>query len=484
MADYTVIASQPTPSRAAAIGSALGAGLGTGAGALAADWFNTRRMGNQLNPLREALLASTQGLQNLTPQQQAILTAAQDPRQFARLAGSQAGALELAGAFNPTEAKPVVHEREIVVRAGDELNKRLGIGLTGRDSAVVSLAYDENDRQLPGFKIKSLDRGSEPGGGAPSAAGWEVLEEERRRVAAGEAPFTHEEFAAKLKERRQTSKDQQAYNRFFDQQVAAGVSPDQIPTFEEWTPQFGAQAQGAVAAADSAIKRLGELQMSADDALSTFSTISTGFQLLDRGVLTGTAGEGRTTLARALDTVLGRQTDESAVAANTEAYIANAGRQVGQTIKLFGAGTGLSDADREFARLISGADTTMTEQGLRLTLEIAARGALGEMKRYNDAVSQVGSALPMVNSLFQPAAIPDYMSLPTPLVEAPKDMTPQEKIEFYLAQRPSYSRPANNTAPTAAPQPQNGAPQGSLPADATPEQIVEFYRRQALGQGQ
>ena len=58
---------------------------------------------------------------------------------------------------------------------------------------------------------------------------------------------------------------------------------------------------------------------------------------------------------------------------NTEAYISLIGREVGRVIKDFGAGTGLSDADREYANKIAGGDITITKDGLRRILSIAKK---------------------------------------------------------------------------------------------------------------
>jgi hypothetical protein len=54
----------------------------------------------------------------------------------------------------------------------------------------------------------------------------------------------------------------------------------------------------------------------------------------------------------------------------TKEYAALMGRQVGIVIKDFGAGTGLSDADREYAESIAGADIENPMQTLRNLMRI------------------------------------------------------------------------------------------------------------------
>lgn len=157
-----VIATGPIPggSRSAQVGAALGRGLGVGLGGIVGQNIAERRAAKQLNPFREALLgAIPQGVQ-LTPQQQMIAAAVQDPRAFARLAQSPQGALELGGMLQPQAATPA-YQREFVVRHDSELNQRFGLNLGPGDTATIKLSYDANDNQLPGFEIEHFSRASE-----------------------------------------------------------------------------------------------------------------------------------------------------------------------------------------------------------------------------------------------------------------------------------------------------------------------------------
>ena len=157
-----VIATGPIPggSRSAQVGAALGHGLGVGLGGIVGQNIAERRAARQLNPFREALLgAIPQGAQ-LTPQQQMIAAAVQDPRAFARLAQSPQGALELGGMFQPQAATPA-YQREVVVRHDSELNQRFGLNLAPGDTATVKLSYDANDNLLPGVEIEQFSRASE-----------------------------------------------------------------------------------------------------------------------------------------------------------------------------------------------------------------------------------------------------------------------------------------------------------------------------------
>ena len=209
--NYTVVAQGGAPSRAAMLGEQLGGGIGQGVGALAADWLNTRRLSKQLNPMREALLAqmSADPLSTPTPQQQMILQAAQDPKTFARLAGSQAGALDLGTLLNePSVQQSLAGQpriREVIVHSGDDLNKSLNLGLTGEESAVVQLQYDENDVRLPGFTVEQYRSTNDNTDAPTSSSGLaEIIEINRAREREGQPLLTAQETEAYLRRKQQT----------------------------------------------------------------------------------------------------------------------------------------------------------------------------------------------------------------------------------------------------------------------------------------
>lgn len=74
--------------------------------------------------------------------------------------------------------------------------------------------------------------------------------------------------------------------------------------------------------------------------------------------------------------------------ASTKEYIANAGRQVGAIIRLFGAGTGLSDADREYAQQIAGGNIEVPIDALKRIVRAAKEASLGQIDRYNARVKR------------------------------------------------------------------------------------------------
>ena len=108
--------------------------------------------------------------------------------------------------------------------------------------------------------------------------------------------------------------------------------------------------------------------------------------LMDEGMVTGFGAKFITSLGRAANQLgfdAGTEVD------NAQAYYAAAAQNTAQIIKEFGAGTGLSDADREYAERAAAGDITMTEKSLRKIIDINMRAARNAIKRYNRNVDRV-----------------------------------------------------------------------------------------------
>jgi hypothetical protein len=116
-------------------------------------------------------------------------------------------------------------------------------------------------------------------------------------------------------------------------------------------------------------------------AINSLGTIQTMERLLKSGdVISGKIAKPELFMkAVAQDLGLGEFPD----VATTEEYIANAGRQVGQIIKLFGAGTGLSDADRDYAEKIAGGNISIPGDALMRIVEAARDTVEREVKAYD-----------------------------------------------------------------------------------------------------
>jgi len=74
--------------------------------------------------------------------------------------------------------------------------------------------------------------------------------------------------------------------------------------------------------------------------------------------------------------------------AATESYLGTAGRQVGQVIKLFGSGTGLSDADLQFAKKIAAGDESMDKDALKRLVSLARKAIKGQVENFNRQIER------------------------------------------------------------------------------------------------
>lgn len=104
------------------------------------------------------------------------------------------------------------------------------------------------------------------------------------------------------------------------------------------------------------------------------------------GMDTGLGANAKLQIRRLGELILGQEFDPKVT--NQEAFIAEAGKLVAEQIKDFGSGTGLSDADREYAKLIAGADPTLQLQTLRNLLSIRERDLTGVVNKWNDTVDR------------------------------------------------------------------------------------------------
>ena len=130
-----------------------------------------------------------------------------------------------------------------------------------------------------------------------------------------------------------------------------------------------------------------DLRTKAEGAAKSLATLSAARDVLDQGMVAGFGTDLLVSLGNALDRVgIHIAPDERA---NTQAYIALMAAQVAQIISDFGAGTGLSDADREYAAAAAGGNVAMTESALRRIIDINERAARNAIAFYNQQVSSI-----------------------------------------------------------------------------------------------
>ena len=136
-----------------------------------------------------------------------------------------------------------------------------------------------------------------------------------------------------------------------------------------------------------------EDKAAAEDARSIIDTVAQGRQLLQSGVITGFGADYLTKFGAALNQA-GVNFAEDKVA-NTQAFAANMAQNVGRIIKQFGAGTGLSNADREYAEKMAGGNISLDRKALERILDINERAARNVIKLHNKNVSGVKTNIPL-----------------------------------------------------------------------------------------
>jgi hypothetical protein len=135
-------------------------------------------------------------------------------------------------------------------------------------------------------------------------------------------------------------------------------------------------------------------QVVAQDAAAILETNQVGRELLKSGAITGTGADFFVGFNNALKQA-GIDFGYADAAANSQAYAAAMGANVGRIIKQFGAGTGLSDADRDYAAQMAGGKINLTEAALRKILDINDKAANRVIDLHNKNVSGIKTNIPL-----------------------------------------------------------------------------------------
>ena len=189
--------------------------------------------------------------------------------------------------------------------------------------------------------------------------------------------------------------------------VAANAPPDEIAALNAAikkattsTPpvqvSIDQKQQGAFAAGlgTGQSKRILESQTNAQAAADILATNEVGRSLLKSGAITGAGADFFVGLNKALKQG-GIDFGYADATANSQAYGAAMAANVGKLIQQFGAGTAISDADREYATKAAAAEISMDEAAIRKVLDINDRAARNVIKRHNKLVKGVETNLPL-----------------------------------------------------------------------------------------
>jgi hypothetical protein len=132
----------------------------------------------------------------------------------------------------------------------------------------------------------------------------------------------------------------------------------------------------------------------ARDAAAIIDTVNTGRDIMKSGMITGAGADFLVNFNQALKTA-GIDAGYADAAANSQAFTANMAGNVGKLIKQFGAGTGLSDADREFAKDMAGGRISLDAKAINKILDINERAARNVISRHNKDVKGIKTNIPL-----------------------------------------------------------------------------------------
>jgi hypothetical protein len=125
----------------------------------------------------------------------------------------------------------------------------------------------------------------------------------------------------------------------------------------------------------------GKEQEGAKGAAQVLQSITTARDLLKKGIYTGSAADWRLGAGKALQQA-GFNMDQDAIA-NTEAFKSTMGKQVLAGIKALGAGSAISNADREFMEKIVGGQITLDPKGIERILAIGESVSRAQIASFN-----------------------------------------------------------------------------------------------------
>jgi len=174
------------------------------------------------------------------------------------------------------------------------------------------------------------------------------------------------------------------------------------------TKDVGRANQLSVELTKNGVKRYTEVTDAAQTAYRTLAVNEDRLKTIDAGVLTGgnladLTGQALITLAASV----GVELDGTEDAQRAQLLVAQGVEAVGALITLFGAGTGLSNADREYAAMGAGGSLALTVENIRELIKTANRKARDQIKLHETIYNnlQKDGASPAALSLYK--VVPD-----------------------------------------------------------------------------
>jgi hypothetical protein len=153
-----------------------------------------------------------------------------------------------------------------------------------------------------------------------------------------------------------------------------------------------------------------ELHEKATNARDQIAILDRQTARLEGGMPTGLAANVELNLRR-FGELIGLTYDPAVTSA--ENYIAEASKIVAEQIKDFGAGTGLSDADREYAKIGAGADITQQQEALLNLLKIRRGAMVKTVELFNTVRAATAKNMGEGNmTVYMPITMPEEPTAP------------------------------------------------------------------------
>lgn len=213
--------------------------------------------------------------------------------------------------------------------------------------------------------------------------------------------------------------DQQNYQFYSQQERGAGREPASFADYtanvkkagsSNTTVNLGGETAFAKTLGEGEAKELSSRRQGALDAVKSLQSTDQARTLLDSGVITGTGADWLLSAGKALQQIGFHGADDAI--ANTESFAAQRAQETATIVKNFGAGSGLSDADREYALQAAAGKITLGEQSIRKILDINARASRNVLKAFNVDASKV-----------DPHIVPFDLRVPEPPERAAQPVT-------------------------------------------------------------
>jgi len=181
------------------------------------------------------------------------------------------------------------------------------------------------------------------------------------------------------------------------------TAPPQVQKVEQIASQMGTEL------AKVGAKNFTDMYDKATKAVATIETVDSSLPLLD-DMFTGAGAELKLNINRYAE-AFGIDLGNLDAIANNEVYLAKAATRVAEYIVNLGAGTGLSDKDREFSEAVVGGRVASNAESLKRILKDLKRGAENKVNSYNsvrqDVMSGLGENQVGVMTFFPSVTIPE-----------------------------------------------------------------------------